>query len=71
MDDSHIIVSCDWKNPADLVADLVKLLPKLGLFAYEANDGSDSYTVLISKNKLTKKEVKKLVDQEFGWDEDE
>jgi hypothetical protein len=56
----HVIVGCDWKNPNELVQGLLKQLPKLGLYAYDPDDGSDQYTVIISKEPLTKKQVQEI-----------
>lgn len=63
LNNEQIVVGCDWKNPSDMVAGLVKGLPSLGLYAYEEDDGSDCYNVLISKTPLNPEELKK------AWEE--
>lgn len=59
MNKEQVVVGCDWKNPHELVVGLVKNLPSLGIYAYEDDNGSDCYNVLISKTQLSPEEVKK------------
>ncbi len=58
------IAHCDWKNPGEMIKDLIKQLPKFGLYAYNINTGGDSYAILISKKEMTEVEAQKLWNDE-------
>lgn len=47
------LASCDWKNASNLIQDLVKVLPALGVYAYDINTGGDSFNLAVSSEPLT------------------
>lgn len=56
------IASCDWKNPNDMIEDLIKILPQFNLFVREIDNGSDSVTVAISDQPITDEEHDDIMD---------
>jgi hypothetical protein len=46
-----IEASCDWKNAEDLIRELVKKLPSLGVFAWEPDTGGDSFHIIVTDEK--------------------
>lgn len=60
-------VIADWKEfSGDVKKDLIKALKKFDLHVVDAGEGSDTYHLLISKEKITKKQAEAIV-----WKEDE
>ena len=54
------LASCDWKHPEALISDLTKILPQLGIHAYDVNTGGDSFHIAVSSTPLTEKELESL-----------
>lgn len=67
-----VSISCDWKDPSELIDELIKRLPGLGIYAVRdpVFDGGDQLGLLLSKTPITKEMVKDyMVDLGFE-DED-
>ena len=52
--------SCDWKNAADLIDQLIEKLPQFGVHAENVETGGDSFVMAISSTKLNEDKVANL-----------
>ncbi len=63
------IITEDWKQPEEVIEQLIEAIEKLGGHVYNLPTcvGSDTYGYIISDKKLTKKKIKKIDKEHFGY----
>jgi hypothetical protein len=69
--DVNFVIS-DWKDREGLVNGFTKVLKKYGLYVYNdiVMEDSDTDSFLISKNKLTRNQIKKICYEHWDLDKD-
>lgn len=61
----------DWKeSPGEVMRDLAPLFKKLGVHVYEGESSSDSFSYILSKEPLSKKDRLKFEAEVFGVDQE-
>jgi hypothetical protein len=59
---THTIITADWKDVEGLIDEMEKSIKFLGGFIYPlpSFEGTDMYGFIVSKTKLTKKQIKEI-----------
>jgi len=63
----HRVIIEDWKQPEEVIEQLLEVISELGGYTYQLPtcEGSYTYGIIVSKKKLSKKKISKIDKETF------